>query len=471
MILVLLYCVPAFQAMLPIDDPDIWWHLRTGQWIIAHSQVPTTDPFSSYGAGKPWIAYSWLFEILVYPLYQLFDLSGILSFTVVMSLVIASAIHFLIRQAKFPFVLETVLVAGTLASMKSVMTPRPWLISIIFFSAQLIILRHVRRTGGTSSLWLLPLLYVLWANLHIQFIYGLAVIFLLVLEGVTLTLVGRRSPGEQLQGVPVGHLVGLGFLCVLATFVNPYFYNVYRPIVEYSLQTGAFQSIQEFHPLLFRSPGDWLVLALTVATFYVLGSKRRLLPFPLFLILMGCFLGFRARRDVWVTVVAAAFVISEYPIIRVGTDTFELGRGRVLAVIAGTVIAIMVIGWYRQLSEPFLRTVVERQFPVKAAEFVRENNYRGPLFNSLAWGGYLIWSLPELPVAMDGRTNLHGDRVGSSLSTWMGYAGWDADRELTDAQVVIAELTWPLTSLLRMDSRFKLVYEDGTAVVFVRNHS
>jgi hypothetical protein len=69
-ILVLLYSIPAFQAMLPIDDPDIWWHLRTGQWIVEHGRVPTEDPFSTYGMGKPWIAYSWLFEILVYLVFR-----------------------------------------------------------------------------------------------------------------------------------------------------------------------------------------------------------------------------------------------------------------------------------------------------------------------------------------------------------------------------------------------------------------
>src|SRR5207249_11491916 len=59
---VLLYLIPASQALLPIDDPDIWWHLRTGQWIIEHHWVPATDPFSAYGMGKPWVAYGWLLD-------------------------------------------------------------------------------------------------------------------------------------------------------------------------------------------------------------------------------------------------------------------------------------------------------------------------------------------------------------------------------------------------------------------------
>jgi hypothetical protein len=140
-----------------------------------------------------------------------------------------------------------------------------------------------------------------------------------------------------------------------------------------------------------------------------------------------------------------------------------------MAVLGGIAIGVGMIGWHRQLSEPHLRTVVERRFPVKAVEFVRQNNYSGPLFNSFNWGGYLIWGLPQIPVSIDGRGNIHRHRVEISRQTWMGYSGWDSDRELMDSRIVIAEVTWPLTSLLRMDSRFKLVYEDGTAAVFVRN--
>jgi hypothetical protein len=453
--------------MLPVVDPDIWWHLRTGQWILAHGQVPVADPFSSYGMGKPWVAYSWLFEILVYGLYRYFGLSGILLFTVAMSLLVALSVHLLIRQAKFPFVLEVFLVAATLAGMKPLMTPRPWLFSILCFALQLLILRHAKLKP--AIIWLLPLLYGIWANFHIQFIYGLVIILLLVTEGLILTIVARKLPSEKSQTLPAKSLLLVGAACVLATLANPYGYNIYRQVVEYSLLTEAFQSVQELQPLSFSSPADWMVVMLTVAASFVLGLKRRLMPFPMLLLLLGCFLGFRARRDVWFTLLATAFIISEYPIVSCPADAFQLTRSRVLALLGGITIGVGMIGWYRQLSEPRLRTAVERRFPVKAVEFVRQNNYGGPLFNSFNWGGYLIWSLPQIPVSIDGRGNIHGQRVESARQIWMGYSGWDSDRELMQSRIVIAEVGSPLASLLRMDSRFKLVYEDGTAAVFVRN--
>ena len=65
----LLYLISSAQAMLPVDDPDIWWRFRTGQWIAEHHAVPFQDYFSLGGIGKPWIEYSWLFELIIYGVY------------------------------------------------------------------------------------------------------------------------------------------------------------------------------------------------------------------------------------------------------------------------------------------------------------------------------------------------------------------------------------------------------------------
>src|SRR5919109_1117343 len=95
-ILVALYAISAVMVMRPILDPDIWSHLRTGQWIIEHGTVPTTDPFSSYGMGKPWLAYSWLFEVLAYGLYSWLGLTGILLYRIVLSLAVVVVIPYFV---------------------------------------------------------------------------------------------------------------------------------------------------------------------------------------------------------------------------------------------------------------------------------------------------------------------------------------------------------------------------------------
>src|SRR3954453_10170656 len=61
-----LSALPILAVLRPVTDPDIWWHLRVGQWVVEHGALPANDPFSLPGLDKPWVAYSWLYEVLVY---------------------------------------------------------------------------------------------------------------------------------------------------------------------------------------------------------------------------------------------------------------------------------------------------------------------------------------------------------------------------------------------------------------------
>jgi len=466
-IVALLYCIPASQAMAPLVDPDIWWHLRTGQWIVEHAQVPATDPFSAYGMGNHWIAYSWLFEVLVYGLFTKFGLIGILVFTVAMSLLIALALHSALRRAELPFIVEVFLVAAGLGAMIKMISPRSWLFSILFFTVELSILFHVRRTNKIASLLALPPLFALWANLHMQFIYGLAVLGLFLAE-VLLSQLSSFTPAARRPDISPRRISLLLLTCLVATLITPYHFRVYIPIFEVVGQTGAFQLILELLPIFFRDLADWLALGLAIVAAFVLGWQRAWLPFPTLLLLMGTFLAFRARRDVWVLVLAALFIISEFGWFVRTEPSYGLTKLRAICVIVALTVTIYLIGLRRQISEQQLESVVEQTFPVAAVKFINEKNYSGPLYNHFNWGGYLIWALPKLLVSMDGRMNVHGDRrIERSVNTWSGLKGWESDPELMKARLVIGGVNDALTNLMRMDSRFRLVYEDAIAVVFV----
>ena len=68
-----------------LSDPDVWWHLRAAQWILAQGAWPTTDAFTSQGAGGPWTAYSWLAEMILYGCYRTLGLRGLILYTAALS--------------------------------------------------------------------------------------------------------------------------------------------------------------------------------------------------------------------------------------------------------------------------------------------------------------------------------------------------------------------------------------------------
>ena len=464
----LVYLLLPVQAMLPVDDPDIWWHLRTGEWITRNGWVPATDPFSAFGDQKPWIAYSWLFELLVYGIHSLLGLRGIVFFTVALALLIALALHRLTRGAKLSFRSEIIITAVGLACMKSLMSPRPWLFSIVFFIVELNLLLECKRSGTIRPLYWLPLLFSFWANIHVQFVYGLAVLFLFVAEPWIARVVSSPvAPEDKLRRISRPALIVAG-LSVIATLVTPYHLFSYRPVFEYAAQTAVFQNIAELHPLFFRNPVDWIFLALMLAASCVLGWRRETAPFPYLLLALGAFLSFRARRDIWVGAVAAVAVIADRRVIQAAAEHFELTPGKILTVGFSVALALAGAARLRNITEQALWEHVRETFPADAAAFVRQQRFAPPLYNYLDWGGFLIWSLPEFKVSMDGRTNVYGEkRIEENLAVWAGEQGWRNDAELAGAQLIIADVRKPLTALLRGDTRFKVVYEDKTAAVFV----
>ncbi|HTN71040.1 MAG TPA: hypothetical protein VMO00_08110 [Methylomirabilota bacterium] len=469
-LLVLLYLIPSFQAMLPIDDPDIWWRLRTGEWIVENHAVPVKDFLSTQSAGKPWIEYSWAFEALVYALHAKFGLLGLLYFVVAMALIIAFATHMLVRRAHLPFSLEIALVALALAGMKGLMTPRPWLFTILFFSIELTIIAEARHSNNNRILWILPVLFFLWANVHIQFIYGLAALFLLLADAFLATYgasIGYKTTVPYYL-VPK-QLLLVALICIGATMLTPYHYLLYQQIFEYTGLSGAFQNIAELLPMFFRSPDNWIVLFLTLTAAFVLGWQRTWLPYHTSLLLMGAFVAFRVRRDAWFLLIVAVWIISDRLRPSHHVNSFQLSSRQIVISAVAVGLAIYFLAIHRQITEEHLQTEVETQYPLKAVSYVKSNKLSGPLFNDYDWGGFLIWSLRELPVSVDGRLNLYGDEgLGRSLNTWRGGPHWDSDSNLLKANLIIAQKDRPLTSLLRLHPHYKIVYEDNISAVIVR---
>ena len=240
--------------------------------------------------------------------------------------------------------------------------------------------------------------------------------------------------------------------------------------MEYATQPGPFNLINELKAMQFRGPYDWATLALTGAAAFALGRRKRLGSFDILLLASSAYFSFRARRDLWFVVVAALAILASGPREAVPeaqrfrwTPLLRLTWTAALAALTAVVV------WRQDLSKGRLQRAIAEVFPARAADFVIQKGYAGPVYNHLNWGGYLIWRWPDLPVVIDGRTNLHGEeRLQRNEDTWHARPGWRDDPELASAGLVIGARSLPLTALLRRDNRFELKYEDDQAVVFVR---
>jgi hypothetical protein len=468
-----LFALPAVTALQPVGEYDTWWHLRTGQWAVEHGTVPTADPFSTHGDGKPWVAYSWLFGLLFHGLYRAFGLVGIVGYRVVLAVAIVAAIQHLVARRQRHFALAAGLVAAAAVALTPLLVgERPGLFTILFCTLTLDAILTLREGGRSRAVWLLPLCYVVWANVHVQFVHGLFLLGLACAAPLADRVLGlrREGPGADVWASRGWwRLVGLTAACGLATLVNPYGIRLYSVVLEYARQKETYGIFAELHALDFREVPDWVLLGLTGLAAYALGRRPRLSAFDVLLLAAGAYFSFHAKHDLWFVVLTACALIAGTPgLVKAAPTSAALTWPQRLIAAGVLALLVVIVGRQRGLTEDRLWDQVAEEFPATAATVIEERGYTGPVYNHFDWGGYLLWRLPRLGSAIDGRTNIHGDhRIKQFADTWQGRPGWDQDPDLGAARLVILQRRAPLTSLLRRDPRYRVVHEDPVAVVFV----
>ena len=307
LVLAVLFAAPALMCAHAacVKDPDIWWHLRTGEWILAHHAVPRIDPFSGPLAGRPWLAYSWLYELVAVKLFHWLGLVGIVAYSSGMVLAITVAMFHLVRRLQRDFSLVVLLTFAAVFSMGRLYTPRPWLFTVLLFILELDILMQARRTGRVRELLWLPLIFALWANVHIQFIDGLMVLGLAWAE----TLAARWGLGTETRVRPAW--MGLALAAsVLATLANPFGWRIYGVAYELATQAGALNKVSELQAIPFRSLPDFLILLLALASAAALAWQRRFALFETALLGFAAVLAFRSQRDVWVMAAVGVVILA-----------------------------------------------------------------------------------------------------------------------------------------------------------------
>lgn len=448
-----------------VMDEDIWWHLQTGRWILAHHAVPTRDVFSAHAAGQPWIAYSWLFDVLATWLFDVGGYRAILALSTFAMLAYAAwATVFLSRFTSF--VRAMILAFAAYIAVLPLKSPRPWLFTVLFLAAELSLLWVARERNRPALLLPIVPLFALWANIHIQFVYGLGLIGLFALE---LSL--PRSLRRTLSAEPAPRLPGSWLWILLAassfaTLLNPYGWNLYRVVAQYATQTAPLTYVQEMQAMPFRNLMNWMVLLLICSAIFALGCARRKNLLLITGLALSCYCGFRSQRDVWFPVTFAILALGSALGYGPAAAPAQSRRTYWIALPLTAAVTLCVLTLDPRFSGSALHNAIERRFPAKASAYIESHSLHGPLFNPYGWGGYLIWRLPNMPVSIDGRANLYEATLAETSNTVGGAKNWQRNSDLTRARTILLDQGGPLASVLRSDSHYRLLYEDSVGAVF-----
>src|SRR5882672_5907354 len=159
-------------------DPDLWWHLRTGQLILQDHHVLHADPFSFTRHGHAWTNHEWLADIFIFSIYRYTRWAGlIVTFAVITT---AALLLVFLRCPGKPYLAALFTAWGAIASVPS-WGVRPQMLSFLLASLFLFLLDRSRQRPGLIW-WTLPLM-TLWVNLHAGYALGVGLMATFLVGG------------------------------------------------------------------------------------------------------------------------------------------------------------------------------------------------------------------------------------------------------------------------------------------------
>ena len=451
------------MAARNVEDPDVWWHLKTGQYIVEHKSVPHTDPFSFTRAGQPWVAHEWLTDLLLYETQRTLGWGGLI---VIFAVILCAAFFFLyLRCGAAPYAAGVVTLGAALATAP-LWGVRPQILSLLLTSLWLLILERSERDA--KLLWWTVPLTLLWVNLHAGLALGLALSALfLVGQWLEQALGGHSQNGApQLR---TGAIVLL--LDFLVVPLNPNGLVMFSYPIETLRSTAMQNYIAEWASPNFHRAEYWPFLFLALGIFAALiWSPRKVRLRDLLLLLVSLYAALCSIRMIPLFALIATPLLcrrlGDWPgNSRLRTRSKNLARGWLNGAI---VLAMVVFAAVHVVQVVQRQAQVELQrFPARAVTFLASHPQSARIFNHYDWGGYLIWRLyPSTRVFIDGRADVYGQQLLDEFAeTYQLKDNWQKNLRSWNIGTVFVPSDSALAVGLQDSPGWTVSYKDAQAIV------
>ncbi len=483
-----------------IKADDIWWHLRTGEFILSTWTLPDLNIFSYTAPDQPWLPHEWLSEVVFYLLYLTLGYKGLIFFGILLNAAACAMVYGLTeRYSRSPYLSAVITLLAALMMLGN-FSLRPYLFGNLFFIASLHAMEEP-TAGGRLRPVLIFLLFSAWANFHGSFIIGLALILLYTAASIAAHL---KKPGRSWAPTRA-LLLDLGVAVVACMFTPHHVYGLLFPFqyLENAIsgKVSYLTNISEWQSAGFTTPlGRMITFYLMFCLFAIVGSGVMPSPIHVGLLVAFSFFSFATIRNIPLLGIAATPVLARHLpramsrckrifgkeskiaglLERFHTRSVRLdGRSRkvVLSALTGVILLVTFaapadcpIGYTSRTGVRELADLGPDFYP---RGLIAELKRRGPdqrVFNYFNWGGAFVWALyPSVRVFIDQRNDCY------PIDVFLDYFAvhemkrdwrYVLDRWGIDSVAYPRKST--LAQQLRQDIDWIVAYEDEQAILFVR---
>jgi hypothetical protein len=456
-------------------DGDLPRHLLMGKLILQNRHVSTVDIFSFRTEGYPSIPHEWLSQVIFAGVYQSLGLNGIVLITAfIIMLVWAVVFHVSINKSDslFSSLLFTALAAG--ASQIHVL-PRPHIFTYLLTAIWIVMLERIDKDHN-KAWWTLPILMLVWVNLHGMFILGI------ILWGIYLVGSFLDNPSRAwFSNTKTRSMIFAGTLSLAATFLSPSGFHIWGAIASLGSNSYITSKIPEYQSANFHLPETWPFILILLFTITGFARANKIGWTPILLTVTFTFLALYTSRMIPLFAIVitpvtaetiAKWIREEFPQSRFATFEGRIAQTNLSA--NGWIwVALVVIGTAILLQSgntisPDGKSNIfdEHFFPVDAVDWLEAHPQNGHMFNEFDWGGYILLRLwPGQQIFMDGHTHIYGEQLTREYERVITLGdGWE---NILDRYQVEWAILWSGSLLAQelQNSNWETLHQDDTAVI------
>ncbi|MEZ5017864.1 MAG: hypothetical protein R2800_12475 [Flavipsychrobacter sp.] len=413
------YLIAIVFGLKQLREPDVWWQLLTGRWMLENGAITRTDSFSYTMEGTEWINVKWLYELIIASLEKGFGPHVVILLQVAINVAIAYLLirliqlffkRFDIKHSDF-FTVLSIFLFFSIAENR--MTGRPEMVSHLMTTLYLYILFKNPSFNWKKIFWLIPL-QCLWANMHEGYPIGIIIIGTFALGSFLSYLLSKNKDYLQ-QTIRLG---GVGLAAIVAILLNPNGLQLWKQPFEIFRQLSANKytielfSFTEAQYWTLQAKANFIVIIVAVIFWVVyIISKRKGKPSLFrpttvaYLILLALFgyLSLSANRNIPFTeiifipsiAIAIPYLASRFNLNQQGWYHKLSKRWAVITIIIGALLYASVVSnqFYEYNNSPnkYGAHVSMLNNPIGAANFIKKHNIKGPAFSDYFISSYLLW--------------------------------------------------------------------------------
>lgn len=456
-------------------DADLGWHLKYGEHFFKTGQILRDNTFSTLMPDYKWSNTSWGIDLVEYWTFNNF---GFIGLSLLTAAVITLTFFFFSLAFNLSLWQKTFIFPGLLMLESPVneVSFRGQLVSLMLLG---ILYYFITRYEDNKSkiIYFLPALFLFWANLHGLFILGLGLFLIWIINySIKTYLENEKNIISTFREIK--YLILVFVLSALITLVNPFGFGIIE-IAFTHFNNPFLKYISEYLPFEEASQQWWNQITLGVlimfgVMFLYFGEKIKQSITHLSSIGILYTLSFFVKRYTW------ALYYLTIPFLKPVADFFKPDSEKYTKISASVILlaTLAITVWLKNPTSTLQNMswdIYCKKYMLcspKAVEYIRKNNLKDNLYTFYTWGGWMIWNYPDVKPTIDGRMHLWKDKNGySAFEHYYPYEQDWYDIDSSKYDVVLMGAYKPVYKrLLELveEGRWKLVYKDENAGVFVR---